>query len=211
MKTLVQCDFDGTITDEDASFFLLDAYAGGDWRGLLQDYKDHRITVGEFNTRAFAMVTADRETMLRTVKDNIRIRPGFQELLDCCGRKGFRFVIVSNGLEFYIRATLEDIGLEDIELHAAMAWFRPEGMKVRYLGPDGKPLGDGLKLEYMKLFLSQGYRVIYAGNGDSDIYAAKYAHKVFATGELLKYFRAHGLRCQPFNELTDIVAGLERL
>ena len=36
-KTLVQCDFDGTITEEDVSFMLLDAFADRDprrWRQL---------------------------------------------------------------------------------------------------------------------------------------------------------------------------------
>jgi len=38
MKTMVQCDFDGTITEEDVSFFLLDTFADGDWRQLWKDY-----------------------------------------------------------------------------------------------------------------------------------------------------------------------------
>ena len=40
MKTLIQCDFDGTVTEEDVSFFLLDAFAQGDWRALLREYKE---------------------------------------------------------------------------------------------------------------------------------------------------------------------------
>ena len=44
MKTLVQCDFDGTVTEEDVSFFLLDTFAQGDWRRLLQEYKEGKIS-----------------------------------------------------------------------------------------------------------------------------------------------------------------------
>jgi 2-hydroxy-3-keto-5-methylthiopentenyl-1-phosphate phosphatase len=29
IQTLVQCDFDGTVTEEDVSFMLLDAFADG--------------------------------------------------------------------------------------------------------------------------------------------------------------------------------------
>lgn len=211
MNTLVQCDFDGTITTRDASFFILDAFAQGDWRRLLQDYKEHRVTVGQFNTRAFAMVKADRETLLRTIRGKVKIRPGFQELVDCCATKGFRFVIVSNGLEFYIKAILEELGLERLEVHAARASFHPAGMEVQYLGPGGKPLNDGFKEAYIQLFLQRGYRVIYAGNGDSDSYPAQHAHKVFATGELLTYCQQHNLGCQPFDKLSDIARELEQL
>ena len=221
MKTLVQCDFDGTITEEDASFFLLDAFAQGDWRRLLREYKEHRITVGEFNTRAFAMVKADRPALLEAIKgetspsraqaSRVRMRAGFQELATRCSRKGFRLVIVSNGLDFYIEAILKDIGLENIEMHAAETQFHPQGMRVRYVGPDGKELDSGLKEAYIKLFLNQGYRVIYVGNGDSDVVPAKYAHHIFATGELLTYCKENNLECQPFDDLTDVVRALELL
>ncbi len=211
MKTLFQCDFDGTITEQDASFFLLDAFAQGDWRQLLRQYKQHKISVGEFNTKAFAMVKASQETLLETVRGKVKIRAGFQELVTYCTKRGFRFVIVSNGLAFYIKAILQEIGLANIEVYAAEAWFHPEGMEVQYIGPDGNRLVDGFKEAYIKLFLKQGYRLIYAGNGDSDIYPAKYAHQVFARGELLNYYRQNNLNCQAFSDLSDIIKALNLL
>ena len=53
-KTIIQCDFDGTITDDDVSFLILDAYAGGNWRQLFKDYEDGKISVGHFNEAAFS-------------------------------------------------------------------------------------------------------------------------------------------------------------
>jgi 2-hydroxy-3-keto-5-methylthiopentenyl-1-phosphate phosphatase len=211
MKTLVQCDFDGTVTEEDTSFFLLDAFAQGDWRRLLREYKEHRISVGEFNTKAFAMVKADKPTLLAALKGKVKVRAGFHELVDYCLKKGFRLVIVSNGLDFYIGAVLKDLGLENLEAHAAQASFRPEGMKVQYVGPDGKRLEDGVKEAYTKLFLKLGYRVIYVGNGDSDFAPARYAHHVFATGELLAYCRENKLNYKPFENFIDVVRDIDLL
>jgi 2-hydroxy-3-keto-5-methylthiopentenyl-1-phosphate phosphatase len=211
MKTLVQCDFDGTITEEDTSFFLLDAFAQGDWRRLLREYKEHKISVGEFNTKAFAMVKADKPTLLRALEGKIKVRAGFHELVNYCRRKGFRLVIVSNGLDFYIEATLKDLGLENIEVHAAQASFHPEGMEVQYMGPDGERLEDGVKEAYTKSFLKLGYRVIYVGNGDSDFAPAKYAHHVFATGELLAYCRENNLNYKPFDNFIDVVRDIDIL
>lgn len=208
MKTLVQCDFDGTITEEDISFFLLDAFAQGDWRRLLRDYKEHKISVGEFNTKAFAMVKADKPTLLEALKGEVKVRAGLHELVNYCLKKGFRLVIVSNGLDFYIRAVLKDLGLGNIEVYAAQASFHPEGMKVQYVGPDGKRLEDGFKEAYIKSFLKLGYRVIYIGNGDSDVAPAKYAHYVFATGDLLAYCRENNLKYKPFETFLDAVREL---
>lgn len=209
MKTLVQCDFDGTITEKDTSFFLLDTFAQGDWRRLLREYKEHKISVGEFNTKAFAMVKADKPTLLAALKGKVRVRAGFHELVNYCLKKGFRLVIVSNGLDFYIKAVLKDLALENIEVHAAQASFHPEGMQVRYMGPDGKRLEDGVKEAYTKSFLKLEYRVIYVGNGDSDFAPAKYANHVFATGDLLAYCRENNLNYKPFENFIDVVRDLD--
>jgi len=211
VKTLVQCDFDGTVTERDASFFLLDAFAQGDWRRLLREYKEHRMSVGEFNTKAFAMVKADKPALLEVLKGEVKVRDGFHELVNCCLKKGFRLVIVSNGLDFYIKAMLKDLGLEDIEVHAAQASFHPAGMKVQYVGPAGKRLDDSFKEAYIKSFLKLGYRVIYIGNGDSDVAPAKYAHYVFVTGDLLAYCRESNLDYKPFENFIDVVRDLEQM
>ena len=211
MKALVQCDFDGTITEEDISFLLLDAFAQGDWRRLLRDYKEHKISVGEFNSRAFAMVKADKHKLLEALQGGVKVRAGFHELVTYCLEKGLRLVIVSNGLDFYIRAVLRGLGLRDIEVYAARASFHPEGMKVQYLGPDGKRLEDGFKEAYVESFLRLGYGVTYIGNGDSDVAPAKYAHHVFATGDLLAHSKQNNLNCRPFRDFRDVVKDLEQM
>lgn len=211
MKALVQCDFDGTITEEDVSFLLLDAFAQGDWRRLLRDYKGGRISVGGFNTRAFAMVKADKHRLVGALEGKVQVRAGFHEFVTYCLEKGFRFIIVSNGLDFYIRAVLNDLGLGDVEVYAAQASFHPAGMRVRYVGPDGKRLEDGFKEAYLESFLKLGYSAIYIGNGDSDVAPAKYAHHVFATGDLLAYSKESNLNCKPFQDFRDVVKGLEQI
>jgi 2-hydroxy-3-keto-5-methylthiopentenyl-1-phosphate phosphatase len=210
MKILIQCDFDGTVTEEDTSFFLLDTFAHGDWRRLLREYKEHRISVGEFNTKAFSMIRADKPTLVKALDSKIKVRAGFHELVNYCQRKDFRLVIVSNGLDFYIEATLKNLGLNKLEVHAAQASFHPEGMEVQYVGPDGKRLEDGFKEAYIQSFLKLGYRVIYVGNGDSDFTPAKYAHFVFATHELLAYCRENKLNYKSFETFTDIVKDFEQ-
>ena len=207
-KTLIQCDFDGTITEEDISFTLLDTFASGDWRQLLSEYRRGKISVGCFNTKAFAMVNADRQSLLESIKGQVKVRAGFHELVAYCRRQGFRLVIVSNGLDFYIQAILSDIGIEDIPVFAAQTQFLPEGMQVQYVGPDGSNLQDGLKEAYVSSFLRSGYQVIYVGNGPSDFPAAKRCHHIFARGELLEYCKKVYLDCNAFTDFNDIVRAL---
>ncbi len=211
MKTLVQCDFDGTITEEDMGFLLLDSFASKDWRRLLTEYREDRMSVGRFNTRAFALVKADRQTLLKFVRSKVKIRAGFHELLAYCRRKGFRFVIVSNGLVFYIEAILRDTGVDNIDILAAKADFTSNGIDTKYIGPGGNLLQDGFKEAYIRLFLRKGYRVVYIGNGISDTSPAKQAYHIFATGELLACCKQTNLNCTPFVGLNDVVRGLKLL
>lgn len=210
-KILVQCDFDGTITEEDASFIILDAFGGGNWRQLFKDYQEGRITVGQFNEKAFSMVRADRESLQRLVRGKVKVRPGFHELVACCHRKGFRFVIVSNGLDFYIDEILRSIKMPDLEVFAARTRFHPEGLKVQYIGPDGSYLDSDFKLAYVNLFLNEGYQVVYIGDGPSDISPARKSHYIFATatGTLLEHCKEKNLDCVPFTDFNEVVKVLE--
>jgi 2-hydroxy-3-keto-5-methylthiopentenyl-1-phosphate phosphatase len=210
LRSLIQCDFDGTITVEDEAFLLLDAYANGDWRKILAEYREGKISIGQFNSRAFAMVKIDKQTLVDFVRRTVQIRSGFAELMSLCRRNSFRFIIVSNGLDFYIKEVLRNIGSEEVELRAAQTWFNSGGIEVKYIGPDGRQINDGFKEAYTRSFLNQGYRVVYVGNGLSDMPSARLAHRVFAIGELLELCRDTNLNCAPFSDLKDVVAGLEK-
>ena len=208
-KTLIQCDFDDTVTYKDISFFLLDAFAGAEWREHLEKYQDGKLTVGEFNRLSFSMVKAGRREMLDYIRDKVRLRPGFQEFAQFCREKGFWLVIVSNGLDFYIEEILKGLGLKDIEHHAAETQFNPEGLKVRYVGADGTVLDRDFKLSWVKKFLSEGYRVVYIGDGNSDLVPAQQCHHIFATASLLRHCQRDGIACTPFADFNDIVKAME--
>ena len=211
-KTMVQCDFDGTVTTEDVSFLLLDAFADGDWRQWEGEYASGRISVGRFNSEVFGMVTADRQTMLDYARDRSVIRPGFVEFVALCRRRGFHLVIVSNGLQFYIEQALEGVGVTDIEIHAARTEFRADGLRVRYVGPDGRVLDAAVKEAFTRAFLADGYQVSYIGDGRSDYAPASLSHRVFAaadTGSLLETCREGGVACHPFADFHDIARVME--
>ncbi len=213
MKIAVQLDFDGTVTEEDVSFLLLDTYVGSRWRGYLKEYSEGRIPVGTFNKRVFGMMKADRRTMTELVltSDRVKVRPGFRDLVDYCSQKGYKIIVVSNGLSFYIEAILDSLGLDHIEVYAAENNFSPDGMKVRYVGLDGKELEAGFKEAYTELLGGNGYNIIYVGNGASDIFSSRRALKVFATGNLLEKCREEQLECIPFTDFYDVIKGLEKM
>jgi 2-hydroxy-3-keto-5-methylthiopentenyl-1-phosphate phosphatase len=214
MKKVIQCDFDGTLTIGEVSRLLLEEFAEGDWQKLTKDYIDGKISVQDCNIKQFAMVKSDKKTIIDflTNSGRVEIRPGFYELFEYLTREGFDVVIVSNGLRLYIETILHDLGIERVDVYAARSWFSPYGVEITYPGPDGTHITDGFKEFYSRLLREKGYDLMYyVGNGDSDIYPARYADHIFATDGLLECCRREKLPYTPFNDLFDVIRGIESI
>ncbi len=209
--TLVQCDFDGTVTIGDVSFQILDEFTGNGWRELFQEYMQGKMTVNRFNATVFSKVKADEATLEHFVRQKAVIRPGLPELLKACRERDFRFVIVSNGMMFYIDAILKMLGLNGLEFVAARSNFKPEGVEAWYEGPDGKPIEDGFKEAYTRDFLKQGYRIIYIGNGTSDFAPARLCSHIFSIDNLTASCKEAGVAHMPFSDLHEVAEGLKKL
>ena len=210
-NTVIQCDFDGTITEKDVSFFLLDRFATKDWRKLLEDYRQGKISVGKLNTEAFSLVKADEQTLLQAMRGHVDIREGFLDFVDFCREQGFHLHIVSNGLDFYIREILKCLHLESIPFFAAQTTFHPDGMKVVYRGPDGTSMESGLKKYFVDSYIEKGCRIFYAGNGPSDLEPARLCHLIFATGDLVSFCREARVPCISFSDFHEILDELKTL
>ena len=210
-KLLLQCDFDGTITEQDISFLILDHFAEGDWRSILQDYHQGRISVGDFNNRSFSLVKQPREILENFVETHGRVREGFDDLVSFCSEAGIRLVIVSNGLDFYIRTLIKKHSQNPIEINAARTVFTDRGLDARYYNHHGEEVLSQFKESYTRKFLAGGYRVFYAGNGPSDIPASLLASHTFATESLEAYYRDNNLVFTPFIRLSQVTEGLKNL
>ena len=210
--TVIQCDFDGTVTYVDVGVRMLELFAEGDWQDIIEKYHTGKISVGRFNTDAFALVKKDKETLLKMVRAEAEAREGFFRLVDYCKKRGFRLAIVSNGLDFYIEEFFACQGLNDMEIHAARTNFTDDGIDTFYEGPDGQVMMQGFKEAYARLFLEGGSkRLIYIGNGFSDYPAAKLADYTFATGPLVEYCQERKADCIPFETMDEVIARLEEL
>lgn len=205
ISTLVQCDFDGTITVEDASFAILDEYVPDTWRSLFEEYQQGKMTVGRFNSMVFSMVKAEKETLLDMIREKVSVREGFADFMEYCRSRGYRFVIVSNGLDFYIEDILGRIGFNDVEIHASNTIFGEKGLEVRHKGPDGNYLDEDVKAAYTEYYLNQDYRVIYLGDGRSDVLPASKSHHVFATGTMIEHCKENELDCSPFYDFYEVI------
>jgi 2-hydroxy-3-keto-5-methylthiopentenyl-1-phosphate phosphatase len=104
---LVLCDFDGTITENDLTNLVWDEWLPYDWRArLLPDSERGLITATEMMRRGYADVTQSEAEILELLRPRSKLRRGFVEFVERCDALGAAFIVVSNGLRFYIEALL---------------------------------------------------------------------------------------------------------
>jgi len=207
-RTLV-VDFDGTITEQD----LLDEIAQtfGDeevYREVDEGLDDRSLSLNEVIRREFEPVRAPLEEVRQWVLENVRVRPGFRELVELARRRGWRFVIVSSGFRELIEPVLEREGLADVELLSNTVDPDPDGWKVRFrvsevCGTCGQPCKRSTAAA-----LADSTELVYVGDGYSDRCAAESADLVFARRGLASYLEERDLPFERFEDFHSIARRL---
>ena len=207
MTTLIQCDFDATLTIGEVSHTLLEHFAEGDWKSIQARYYNGKIPVEECNTWQFAMIKAKPELIKEFLitPGNVVMRPGVKEFFTFGRERGWDYSIISNGLQFYIEVILDNLGISGVEVIAAECDFQPGGLKLTYRGTDGQPVMSGFKAERAEQQRQRYDRVYFMGDGMADLPPSRHANHVFATSVLLEKCREEGLPHTEFNDLFDVI------
>ncbi|MGH3041058.1 MAG: MtnX-like HAD-IB family phosphatase [Gaiellaceae bacterium] len=207
-RTLV-VDFDGTITEQD----LLDTIAQtfGDeevYREVDEGLDDASLSLNEVIRREFEPVRAPLEEVKGWVLENVRIRPGFRELVELARERGWRLAIVSSGFRELIEPVLEREGLDDVELLSNTVDPDADGWKVRFRVSDVcQTCGQPCKRSTAAA-LADGSELVYVGDGYSDRCAAESADLVFARRGLAGYLEERGIPFEPFEDFHSVARRL---
>ncbi|MBC7289049.1 MAG: archease [Armatimonadetes bacterium] len=220
---LVACDFDGTVTKEDVGLLMLNAV--GDPLGweLEERWRRGEIDSRECLSGQWRLGHWSAESLEQFIA-SVETDAGFVELWRLVLARHARLVIVSDGLDLYLDPLLRRMGFEPCAGEAVLAhdfggcvpryvnhgWLQ-DG-KVRVSFPHGSELCDlcaNCKVEHIFRLRPHFRRVIYIGDGHSDMCPARYADLVFAKGHLADDLRERGIGFVLFRQLTEVVEVLD--
>ncbi|WP_438029356.1 HAD-IB family phosphatase [Sorangium sp. So ce233] len=206
---LILSDFDGTITCADLTNRIWDAHLRYDWRqALLTPVADGQLTPLELLRRGYADVERSAAELLEELRPHAALRPGFEDLLALCVRRGWVFHVVSHGLPFYIR--------EFLPPGTAFSCFDAvfDG-RWRVTVPEAVPLGPGddfkvRVIERLKAATGET-ATVYIGDGRLDYPAARRCDRVFAVRDsaLDALCARDGVPRTPFDSFTEICEALD--
>lgn len=206
---LLLCDFDNTITSCDVTNLIWDKRLGPAWRDeFLPPYYAGITSHFELMSGAYKRIAASEADLLKDIEGKVELRPGFLELLELCHARAWPFVVVSGGLDFYVRAILPP-GLRVLSYSARFGDF----CEVRY--PEGlEPApGEDFKLHALRLLRAEhpGEPIAFAGDGKNDFAAAEEAEMVcaLAGSRLEEMCAGAGVPYQAFTDFFDMIRSLE--
>jgi 2-hydroxy-3-keto-5-methylthiopentenyl-1-phosphate phosphatase len=181
-----------------------DRFLEYDWRSKLVALSERGlITATEMVRRGYADVPEDEQAILALIRQSLRIRPGFEQLLSLCESKNWHFAVLSNGLRFYIEATLGN----RLEIWAHDAHF---DTRWHVELPQNLPLDPQLDFKCQVLSeLKRQYRgspCFYIGDGRLDFEPARLCDKVFCVRDssLERLCEHAGLPKSSFTDFSEI-------
>jgi 2-hydroxy-3-keto-5-methylthiopentenyl-1-phosphate phosphatase len=211
-KVLVICDFDGTVSRTDVGNGLFNRFTGRGWQAIDDAYCSGEIGSREAYTRVAAILEGDRDRMLAFVLREAELDRHFPAFRQFCREKALDLIIVSDGLDFYIDAVLQRHNLGDIPVHANRTVFRagqPPAIEFPWASEDCGRCGT-CKRGILRSRRDCYDRIVYVGNGHSDVCPSAEADLVFAKGVLLQTCEERRRSCVPFENFSEVIEFLNR-
>ena len=204
-------DFDDTAAVQNVAELLLHRFGHPSWTDVRQRFRDGELSLKDYQEITFRQMQADKAAMQAYVREQACFRDHFSDLASFCANRSIPMCIVSQGLDFYIQALLNQSRHSDMPVHAVRAQFDGDGRIAGYgydfTYPDAPERGNSKALMVQR-FQQQGYHVFYAGDGSSDFEAGEVADTVFAHRQMAAMCDEGGIAYTPFTDFGPVLAAV---
>jgi 2-hydroxy-3-keto-5-methylthiopentenyl-1-phosphate phosphatase len=205
------CDFDGTICLPDSCECLLQRFAPPEWKDLDDAVWRREITEREAFPKQIELLRVTWDEARRALREGVRVREGFAHFVEFCRERRLPLVILSSGLRELIGEVLSRIGVTGIPVHAHGVEITNDRWHV--IPWTGRRLAEHCshcKCGYVVGEKERGRKVIYIGDGYTDLCPSPYADLLFATGRLAQECRAAGRPFIFFETFDEVERELDR-
>jgi 2,3-diketo-5-methylthio-1-phosphopentane phosphatase/HAD superfamily hydrolase (TIGR01509 family) len=212
MKTLILCDFDGTISIRDMGYVLVSRFCPGDWQSIDRDFRDGKIGSKEAYSRIAKILKGSEDSLFLFIQQHASIDPYFTSFYQHCRDRGIDVKIVSDGLDFYIKTVLEIHHLSEIPFYANCTDFlKEDGLEISFPHSNEEcGLCGTCKKRLVQIHREKYGSILFVGNGLSDRCGAKEADFVFAKDSLYTYCIKNDISCHFFEDFNTILGDLKK-
>jgi 2-hydroxy-3-keto-5-methylthiopentenyl-1-phosphate phosphatase len=202
---LILVDFDGTITQNDVGALFFDTFAKEESPEIVSLWVKGQISSKECLERLCQVTEAGRWE-LKNFALSQKIDGKFPDFVDYCKCKKLKLVILSDGLDFYIKLILKKFGLEELPFFSNVLRFENNRLKPEFPYFDqGCGNCGNCKKHHLQNLKKANQQVIYIGDGLSDKCAAQQADLVLAKNDLRRFCVEEGIKHNSFNDFGDVI------
>lgn len=210
LKPALFFDFDNTLTDGDVLDELIERYSADErWRDWEHAWECGRMSARDCLRLQIENMRISRD-LLRAHVTLTRIDPAFADILAWAAGHGIDVSIVSDSFEPLITWMLAANGLGDVPVFANRLSFEGTDRLIPsfpYYDP-AVLCSANAKASHLQRY-RRTHRVVFAGDGHSDLDAALAADVVFAKATLARELDARAVTFYPFETLEPVLAFLE--
>lgn len=218
-KIILFTDFDGTVTWQDSNDFLTDNYGMGPekHKELTEKIMDGTVTFRDAFREMLDSVKEPFDKCVEILLNNIDLDPGFKDFYFWAEKNNVPVVVVSSGMEPLIRELLAKLvgeSAKDIQIISNTVDVKDDGSwSIVYRDPKTEYGHD--KAKSLRPYAEKKERpmLLYAGDGVSDISAAKETDLLFAKKgcDLIEYCKKHNIPFYEFESYKTIHKNVEAL
>jgi 2-hydroxy-3-keto-5-methylthiopentenyl-1-phosphate phosphatase len=204
-RVAVLCDFDGTITPTDVLGVLYRSFAGPGCSDFMRQWLEGEISTPQEIMGCLATAKATQVEMEKAL-DTVQLDPGFPDLFALCQQQGYPFIVLSDGLRWYIDYILTRHGFCNVIIYANEIHFTSEGVRVSspWYQPETPRRGTS-KPAIIRKYKEDGYCVVFIGDGLTDVEAVEVADVVYARDRLLEYCQKLDIPAIGFSDMQDLI------
>ncbi len=197
----IYCDFDGTITKNDAVNGFFETYTGGKWLQSEKLWIEGKISSRENAVIQVGLLKNISQKQLDDYIESIEIDEYFLEFVDFVKSKNIKLTILSDGFDLFIQKTLERYSL-DIPYYANKLTYNNGSFSIEF--PYYNENCDK-KAGMCKCHKVKENKFCYIGDGTSDLCIATKADFLFASKKLHEYCEQNKLKHSHFTSFRNII------
>jgi 2-hydroxy-3-keto-5-methylthiopentenyl-1-phosphate phosphatase len=207
------CDFDGTITYQDAwiyigNYFIKDK---NKHKKIISAYESGQIGSKQCYTEECSLIEDFDAEIMDKIVDDQRIDTYFISFYNFCKVNSIEIVIVSEGMEYYIDKILRKHGI-NVKYFANEIVLKNNKISLTFPNSDAEcPLCGCCKRNILLTNTSDDEISVYIGDGQTDNCVVHYADIVFAKKTLASYCWKNNITYFDYNDFQDIRKKLEKI
>ena len=206
---LVDCcffiDFDNTITVSDVLKDIIRQFSiNNDWVLLEKAWVEGQIGAKECLEGQLKNIRLSKKDLCCFLKD-VHIDPYFVPLLSFLIKEGNQPVILSDNFSLIIECILKNHGIQGLVVYAnGLDFYRGRLIPSFPYSNPSCPTCAHCKRIHLTSDMVENKKIIYIGDGRSDLCAARVSDLVFAKDALLQQLTKEGKWCVEFKNFKDI-------